>query len=421
MATDPRDGLRSEVRAWLRDNWALSLTLARWWRLLAGAGYAYPAWPKGFGGLGLSTKDARVVAEELVAAGAFGPPAGVGQGLGGGTLLAHGSAEQQARFLPPLARGEEAWVQLFSEPGSGSDLASLSTRAVRSGDEWIVTGQKVWSSGAFTADRGMLLARTNVDVPKHQGITYFVLDLDQPGVDVRPLRQMSGEAHFCEVFFSGARVGADRVVGEVDDGWRVARTTLALERDGLGGGGVTGLRYAEGGRKNGDLERVLAEILAAPAPAPRAGFFLTPKAMIALAEKRGLTADTAMRRALADYHIEAEVMALTGQRVKAAAAQGGAPGGAASTLKLAMSLHGRRFRDLLLKILGQEAVLVGADAPDDGRSHAAFYWSFAGTIGGGTDEIQRNVIAEQVLGLPREPDAGKNVPYRELKVGTQTS
>jgi alkylation response protein AidB-like acyl-CoA dehydrogenase len=266
----------------------------------------------------------------------------------------------------------------------------------------------------------MLLARTNLDVPKHQGITYFILDLDQPGVEIRPLRQMSGDAHFCEVFFTDARVPADRVVGQIDDGWRVARTTLSLERNGFGGEGVPGLRLVEGGRKAGNLDRMVADLLHAPAPAPRADFFLTARAMAALAAERGLATDPVIRQALADYHIEAEVLALTGQRVKAAVASGRAPGPEASTLKLAASLHGRRFRSVLLKILGPEAVLVDADAPDDGRIHGAFYWSFAGTIGGGTDEIQRNVIAEQVLGLPREPDAGRNVPYRELKVGTQS-
>jgi alkylation response protein AidB-like acyl-CoA dehydrogenase len=416
-----RTDLRGEVRAWLRANWSTSITLGEWWRRLFEAGYAQPAWPAGLGGRGLPPDEARAVTAELAAAHAFGPPLGVGQALGGGTLLAHADPAMRARLLPALARGDEAWVQLFSEPGAGSDLASLSTRAVRDGDEWVVNGQKVWSSGAFTADRGMLLARTNLDVPKHQGITYFIIDMDQPGVEVRPLRQMSGDAHFCEVFLNDARIPAGRVVGEVDQGWRVARTTLALERHGLGGEGVAGLRIAECGRKSGNLDRVIADLLAEPAPAARAGFFLSPQAMVALAAERGLAADPVIRSALADYRIEAEVMALTGRRVKAAVARGRAPGPEASTLKLAMSLHGRRFRDLLLKILGPDGTLAGADAPDGGRAHAAFYWSFAGTIGGGTDEIQRNVIAEQVLGLPREPDAVRNLPYRDLKAGTQSS
>jgi len=367
----------------------------------------------------MSRDDARAVTAELAAAQVIGPPLGVGQGLGGGTLLAHGGPDLQARFLPPLARGDEAWVQLFSEPGAGSDLASLSTRAVLDGDEWVINGQKVWSSGAFTADRGMLLARTDPDVPQHKGITYFIIDMDQSGVEVRPLRQLSGEAHFCEVFLNDARVPADRVVGTVGDGWRVARTTLALERDGLGGEGLAGLRIIECGRKSGNLDRVVADLLAEPVPAARTAFFLSPQAMVALARERGLTTDPVIRNALADYRIEAEVMRLTGQRVKAAAAQGRPPGPEASTLKLAMSLQGRRFRDLLLKILGPDGVLVDADGPDDGRAHAAFYWSFAGTIGGGTDEIQRNVIAERVLGLPRDPDPSRDVPYRDLKTGTR--
>jgi alkylation response protein AidB-like acyl-CoA dehydrogenase len=410
-----RTGPRDEVRAWLRANWSTSITLAEWWQRLFEAGYGHPTWPEGLGGRGMSRDDARAVTAELAAAQVIGPPLGVGQGLGGGTLLAHGRPDLQARLLPPLARGDEAWVQLFSEPGAGSDLASLSTRAVLDGDEWVVNGQKVWSSGAFTADRGMLLARTNPDVPKHQGITYFIIDMDQPGIEVRPLRQMSGEAHFCEVFFDDARVAADRAVGAIGGGWRVARTTLALERDGLGGEDLAGLRIIEAGRKSGNLDRTIADLLAEPVTAARTAFFLSPQALMALARERGVAADPVIRDALADYRIEAEVMRLTGLRVKAAAARGRAPGPEASTLKLAMSLHGRRFRDLLLKILGPDGVLVDADGPDDGSAHAAFYWSFAGTIGGGTDEIQRNVIAERVLGLPREPDTSRDVPYRDLE------
>ena len=411
------DDVRAEARRWISDNWSLTLTVGQWWRLLAEAGYAYPGWPQGLGGRAMSVEDSRAVLVELAAQQALGPPAGIGQSLGAGTLLAHGDAEQHAMFLPPLARGDEAWVQLFSEPGSGSDLASLSTRAVRDGDEWIVNGQKVWSSGAMTADRGMLLARTNPDVPKHQGISYLIIDLDQPGVQVRPLRQMSGEAHFCEVFLTDARVPAGRVVGAVDDGWRVARTTLMLERNGLGGEPVSGLRSVEGGVQNGNLGSVIADLLAAPPPAPRAGFFLPPASLAAIAVERGLVGDSAVRQAVADYFVEAEVMRLNGLRVKAAVSHGRPPGTAASTMKLAASLQGRRYRDLLIRLLGADMALV---EQDDGKAHAAFYWSFAGTIGGGTDEIQRNVISEQVLGLPREPDAGKNVPYRELKVGTQT-
>ncbi|WP_055750016.1 acyl-CoA dehydrogenase family protein [Frankia sp. AvcI1] len=414
-AGDPR----ARVRAWLRANWDTSLTLAAWWRRLADAGYAYPSWPAGLGGLGLSPDDARDVLAELAAARVIGAPAGIGQGLGAGTLLAHGTPEQWARLLPGLATGQEAWVQLFSEPGSGSDLASLSTRAVLDGDEWVVNGQKVWSSGALSADRGMLLARTNVDVPKHDGITFLIIDLDQPGVEVRPLRQMSGDAHFCEVFLTDARVPADRVVGAVDDGWRVARTTLLLERSGLGGEGLAGLRLVEGGRRSGNLDRVVADVLAAPAPNQRAGFFLPPEAMIALARERGRGADPVIRQALADYYVEAEVIRLNAQRVRAAAQAGRLPGAAGSTLKLAISLHGRRYRDLMLSLVGPDATLVDADGPDDGRLHATYYWSFAGAIGGGTDEIQRNVISEQVLGLPKDADAGRNVPYRELRVGTQ--
>ena len=417
MTTERAGDLRAQVRAWVRENWDTSLTVGQWWDRLAEAGFAYPAWPTGLGGRGLAGDDARVVLAELAAARVIGPPAGVGQHLGGGTVLAHGTPEQRARFLPALATGAEAWVQLFSEPGAGSDLASLSTRAVLDGDEWVVNGQKVWSSGAMTADRGMLLARTNVDVPKHSGISFLILDLDQPGVQVRPLRQMSGDAHFCEVFFDDARVPVDRVVGAVDAGWRVARTTLVLERSGLGGEGIGGLRMVEAGRRSGNLDRVVSDVLAEPAPPGRAAFFLSPEAMISLARARGRNTDPVVRQALADYYVESEVIRLNAQRVKAATAAGKLPGAAGSTLKLAISRQGRRYRDLMLSVVGPDAALVDADAPDDGRMHGAYYWSFAGTIGGGTDEIQRNVIAEQVLGLPKEADESRSIPFRELKVG----
>ena len=219
-----------DVETWLKQNWDPELKVREWWALLADSGWGFPSWPAGSFGRGLRAETQGTVKEAFQARGALGPPASLGQLLGGPVLLTHGSEEQRREFLPLLARGEEAWCQFFSEPGAGSDLAGLQTRAVRAGDEWVVHGQKVWTSGAQFADRGMLVARTDPDVPKHQGLTYFIIDLDQPGVEIHPLHQMNGAEGFNEVFFDGARIPAGRVVGEVGGGWAVAVTTLMFER-----------------------------------------------------------------------------------------------------------------------------------------------------------------------------------------------
>src|SRR6476659_8148869 len=228
MLTD--DEVRDEVRRFVAEAWEPDLTLAEWWDRLADSGWAVPTWPEEWLGRGLPGAAARTVSDELRAAKVLGPPAGLGLLLAGPTIVAHGTDAQKERYLRPIVNGQEAWCQLFSEPGAGSDLASLQTRAVRDGDEWIVNGQKVWTSGAQTADLGMLLARTNPDAPKHQGITYFVIDMDQDGIDVRPLREMTGRALFNEVFLTDARVRNDDIVGELNQGWAAGMTTLSNER-----------------------------------------------------------------------------------------------------------------------------------------------------------------------------------------------
>src|SRR5262245_1102850 len=229
MEPDPAD-VRAEVEGWLAVHWDPEQPLLDWRRALYAAGWTVPSWPERWGGRGLPRWADDVVAKALGAAGAVGPPVGSGTGLAAPTILAHGPDELRDRFLAATLTGEATWCQLFSEPGAGSDLAGLTTRAERDGDEWVVTGQKVWNTSAHHADLGMLLARTDWSVPKHQGITYFVLPMDQAGVEPRPLRQMNGHASFNEVFLTEARVPADHVVGEVGDGWRAALTTLAFER-----------------------------------------------------------------------------------------------------------------------------------------------------------------------------------------------
>ena len=227
-------GVRAEAREWLEAHWDPDRPLLEWRGGLADSGWASPQWPFDWYGRGLSSELVREATDQRQSFGAVGPPIGSAMSLAAPTLLAHGSDELKRRLLRRILTGEDRWCQLFSEPGNGSDLAGLTTRAERDGDEWMVSGQKVWTTGAKTAAFGMLLARTDWDAPKHRGITYFVLPMDQPGVEVRPLRQMNGHASFNEVFFTEARVPAGNLVGEVNDGWSGALTTLAHER-GLGG------------------------------------------------------------------------------------------------------------------------------------------------------------------------------------------
>jgi alkylation response protein AidB-like acyl-CoA dehydrogenase len=350
-----------------------------WQRTLFDSGWAGIAWPKEYGGQGGTAAQARIFAREQarfdVDVGVFA----VGIGMVGPTLIAHGTAAQKARYLPALLRGEEVWCQLFSEPGAGSDLAGLRTRAVRDGDEWIVNGQKVWSSGAHHSELGILLARTELDAPKHQGITYFVVDMRSPGIEVRPLRQINGVAHFNEVFLTDVRVPHENVVGDVNGGWAVAQTTLGAERALIGGGGAVGFR---------DLAR--------------------------LARDQNGVDDPLLRQRLADAYIRFEILKYLGQRAQAASRNGPAAGAEASVLKLAVSRHVALNGDLALALEGAPAMLLHGDAPYGGFWQQQFMNQWGTRIGGGTEQVQRNVIGERVLGLPPEPRPDKRVPFREL-------
>jgi alkylation response protein AidB-like acyl-CoA dehydrogenase len=296
----------------------------------------------------------------------------------GPTLIAHGTAAQKQRYLPALLRGDEVWCQLFSEPGAGSDLAGLRTRAVRDGDEWVVNGQKVWSSGAHHSELGILLARTDPDPPKHQGITYFVLDMRSPGIEVRPLRQINGVAHFNEVFLTDVRIPHENVVGDVNGGWAVAQTTLGAERTLIGSGGAVGFR---------DLAR--------------------------LAREQDRAGDSVLRQRLADAYIRFEILKYLGQRAQAAR-RNGAVGAEASVLKLAVSRHVALNGDLALALEGATGMLLHDDAPYGGFWQQQFLNQWGTRIGGGTEQVQQNVIGERVLGLPPEPRPDKSVPFREL-------
>jgi alkylation response protein AidB-like acyl-CoA dehydrogenase len=424
VATRPTGtALADEVHAWVEDNWDTSLTVRAWWRLLVEAGYAYPTWPVGVGGGAWSFGDARTITATLASHGVVGPPAGhVAATLAAPTILEHGRPDQIARYVRDIAAGERSWCQLFSEPGSGSDLASVGAKAVRDGDEWVVTGQKVWNSAADHADLGMLLARTDPDQPKHRGITYFVIDMHQPGVEARPLTMMNGTGGFCEVFLDEARVPADNMIGELGGGWRVAQTTLFHERNMVAGGGVPGLVPARSGQ-HGDLDMTVGEVIdrtraaSSKRKSPIRSGAVGAKVMIELARDHGKADDPVIRQELARYHSQVKVNGWTMRRIGAAG--GRLTGADGSIAKLTTSRICQDSRELSYRIVGAPLLLSGPESPMGGDLQSVNLASPGTRIGGGTDEIQLNVLGERALGLPREPGEDKDVPYRDLKVGTQ--
>jgi len=362
----------SPVGDWIDTHWNPELALRDWWRLLAECD--------------LPRRD---LLAGLAERGLIGPPPGIAVDMGAPTIKQHGSPEQQARWLPEVYGGRQAWCQLFSEPGAGSDLASLSCRAVRDGDEFVITGQKVWTSRADEADRGMLLARTNTGVPKREGITWMLVDMHQPGVEVRPLVQINGSREFSEVFLTEARVPVADVVGGIDRGWDVARTTLRYERASTGQRVLPGLVQIRPGGRVGNLDRPVGELLqraAARDPDKRVEVMIGARSMIRLATDRGRTTDPVVRDRLADYYVRSQVHRLLGRRSTQP-----------NLRKLSLAMLAHRSRDLSLELLGAEATL-------DGGVQRTGLSSFVPSLGGGTNEIQRNVIGEQVLGLPREPE-----------------
>jgi alkylation response protein AidB-like acyl-CoA dehydrogenase len=322
-----------------------------------------------------------------------------------------------------MLRGEESWCQLFSEPGAGSDLPSLATRAVRDGGEFVVNGQKVWNSGADVARRGLLLARTDFDVPKRDGISYFVIDMDQPGIVARPLKQMNGQASFCEVFITDARVREADLLAELNGGWAVTRTTLVYERVSATERPARGLVFVASGEKAGQLDRLAGEVVGGRGR-PRARFSgsaVPARHLIELARQRGVSGDAVVRQRLAGYYALTEIHRLTQMRARDSARLGRRPGPEGSISKLVLGEICRVSRDLSFAILGADTMLSGPDAPDGGEFQTVGLGSPGVTIGAGTDEIQRNTLGERVLGLPHEPEADRGVPFKDLRVGTQQS
>ncbi len=337
-----------------------------WQRTLFEGGWAGLAWPKEHGGKGGTPVQQIVFNQEQSR---FDVPTGIfGQAIGmaGPTIIVHGNDAQRAEHLAPMLRGEEVWCQLYSEPGAGSDLASLRTRAVRDGDEFVVNGQKVWTSSAQYSDWAMLLARTNPDVERHRAITYFLLNMRTPGIEVRPLRQITGSSHFNEVFLTDVRVPAANVLGQVDGGWAVARTTLTNERT-LGGGGG----------------QIFEELLR-------------------LARQCRRTAEPRFRQRLAQAFIRQQVMRYTGWRVQTTLSRGEPPGPESSVLKLAFSHQAAEVGELAVDLQGPAAGLMDYSVPAAWHWQTHFLGQWSIRFGGGTEQIQRNILAEQVLGLPRD-------------------
>jgi acyl-CoA dehydrogenase len=349
-----------------------------WQRTLYDGGWAGITWPKEYGGRGGRPIHQVIFGQEQAGYGVSSGAFMISIGMAGPTILAHGTDGQKERFLPPMLRGDEMWCQLFSEPGAGSDLASLSTRAERDGDEWVVTGQKVWTSSPDRARWGMLLARTDVEVPKHRGIGYFLLDMGAPGIEVRPLRQMTGEAHFSEVFLDGVRVPDAHLLGQPGEGWRIAQTTLTSERSSIAGG--TGV---------------------------------TPAALIDLARRSG-TAGPVLRQALVDVHIRFELLRFLRYRSQTALSQGRAPGPESSVMKLAFARYMQALTGTALSVQGARGMLAGGDVADDGMWQRRFLHAPSLRIAGGSDQVQANIVGERALGLPAEPRTDKDVPFRDL-------
>jgi alkylation response protein AidB-like acyl-CoA dehydrogenase len=372
--TESEAAFRDEVRSWLEENHpgpapegddAAEFEFRRaWQKRMHEAGWAGIAWPEEYGGKGATLIEQSIFNEELARQRVPMPANVLGLVMGGPVVIAHGNEDQKERYLEPILSGEEIWCQGFSEPESGSDLASLKTRAVKANGTWKVTGQKVWTTYAHEAKFCMLLARTDQDAPKHKGITYFILDMDQPGVEVRPLRQITGEAEFNEIFLEEAEIPDENVVGTVGGGWGVAITTLMFERAGLGAAAVMGLK-----RSMEDL--------------------------IAIIRERGLDEDPLIRQRIAELQIGIESMRLGSLRALTATMKTGIPGPEGSLTKWEWADYNQALTELANDVLGPEGMRAGTEWS------YRFLRSRANSIEGGTTEVLKNIVAERVLGLPR--------------------
>jgi len=390
---DPR---RAEIRSWIEQHPSPS------GRELAEAGYVAPHWPKPYG-LDADPVHQLIIDDELRRAKIRRPVNMIGIGWGGPTILHAGTQAQKDRYLIPLLAGEEMWCQLFSEPNAGSDLANLGTRAVRDGDTYVINGQKIWTSLAQFSQYGILIARTNPDAPKHKGISYFICPMDTPGIEVRPIIEMTGSHTFNEVFLTDVRLPAENLVGDENEGWSLAKVTLGNERVSLSGGGALW--------GNGPSATDLFDLIRA----------------------QGGVHDPVLRQRAAEVYIESEILRLIRLRTVSAAIKGEPPGPEASVRKVLADEHGQRIMELAKDLRGTAGMLVGADDTTDkpldqsivqasslqwtdpSMWHFGFLFSQALTIGGGTGDVQRNIISERVLGLPHDVDVETGLTWSEAQ------
>ncbi len=393
------DDIKKEFSQWMSGHWNPELTLREWREAFVDSGWSVPQWPENLFGRGLPAWSEGVVSAELKQRGAPGLPIGGGTFLAAPTLLEHGSAHLQSLFLRDILVGETHWCQLFSEPGAGSDLAGLSTKAILDGDEWVVNGQKVWNTSAHHADYGILIARTDSSAPKHSGITYFIVPMHQEGVTVRPLRQMNHHQSFNEVFFIDARIPKDWVIGEINKGWTVAHTTLAYERK---FGATFGETRTRGhGRAAAEAHDEWVEFMETYKWYPqRAGRVdLVVPQLVSTGNADDVTArDEAMKVISLQ-----RASAWTAERARVMRDLGHPPGPEGSVGKLATSNAARLASHVLARTTGADAMLDSSDDSVEGIVSEVILSVPAQSIAGGTDEIQKNILAERILGLPREP------------------
>jgi alkylation response protein AidB-like acyl-CoA dehydrogenase len=408
------DDIRQEVSEWLDANWSPDRSLVEWRNILLEGGWAAPDWPEDCFGRGFDAEQVAVVNEVFAGKGAVGAAQVGPRRLAAETILVHGSDDQKKRYLPPILTGEHAWCQLFSEPGSGSDLAGASTRAELVDGQWIMNGQKVWNTSAHHADFGILVARTDWDLPKHQGLSYFLINMRQPGVEARPLRQMNGHASFNEVFLTDAVVPAEDLMGGQGNGWAVATTTLSIERQGFARG-----RTPTVGRE--PKEGPIYEALAAELEIANEPYTWYPQRegrvdlVLPRAKETGAIKDPAVRQEIA------RLMCLSsGASLAAASAAAQRKSGsnevipAGSIGKLGASVIARQAAHVHTMISGADAMLSGPESAEEGMIAETLISVPAISIAGGTDEIQRNIISERVLGMPKEQRSDTG-PFRDIK------
>jgi len=405
------DRVEHDVLDWFHSAWDPDLSLVEWRTRLVDSGWAVPSWSTDWHGRGLPAWADRVAKTAIVSAGGVHNPLGVGAALAAPTIYEHGGDELRSRTLRRTLTGELAWCQLFSEPAAGSDLAGLQTTAVRDGDTWVVNGQKVWNTSADHADMAILVARTDWGVPKHAGLSYFVLDMRQPGVEARPIFQMNYHQSFMEVFLTDAHIPRENLVGEEGGGWRVARTTLAHERS---YSVARSVEFAAGsvGRVI-DEARVEAGVYMETYrwyPQRRGRAELVPER----AKTFGVADDPVVRQEIAELWSYERAAQLTAERANAARALGRPPGSEGSIGKLALSNVARRSNHAHSTISGAQGMLREGHHPLDDVIAEVLLSTPAQSIAGGTDEIQHNIIGENVLGLPREPSVDREQPFRDV-------